>query len=526
MKRFVVCLLLGVSCVVGTLGTFGPAWAGRAADVRTEAFQNLAQGVAAYKRGEYPLAAEKLRLSAGAALNSFRAHYYLGLALIGDRRYDEALEALDVALDLDPGHLQSHVATGDAHLKMGDLGEAQAAYFRALELRPAYPNGLDGLGRIYEAKSKDAKAIEQYKAAIASNRGYAQAYTHLGDLYLRQQRFEEAVMLLEEAVSIRPDYAPGLNRLALAYGKLGLDNQAVATIQRAIELEPKSANHPATLGELQLVKGFVASAEQSFREALKLDPALPEARLGLAEVARRRGLYDDAVFEIDAALVDDRIDAASVQRLNDFRKLVLSEQERFDLLEARVASEEAAPADYGDLARVFAGRGMWSPAADLLTKAPESPEREEQMAYMLFKAGRFAEAHALYDGLASSSGRTDLALNNGVSMALLGDDRGAVEAYRLALDRNPDHRHARLYLGNALLRLGKPQEAVEAYLAFLKQSSRGESAERIRRILKQISPGSLPKPPPPVAVPDQAASDETPASAPAEGDATTEGAQP
>lgn len=487
MARFVGCLLVCVSLAVGA------AWAGRAADVRTESFQNLAQGVAAYKRGEYPEAVEKLQASAGAALNSFRAHYYLGLALIGDRRYDEALGALEVALDLDPAHLQSHVATGDAYLKKGDLGEAEASYYRSLKLRPAFPEGLDGLGRIFEAKSNDAKAIEQYQAAIASNRGFAPAYTHLGDLYLRQLRFEEAVMLLEEAVSIRPDYAPGLNRLALAYGKLGLDNQAVATIQRAIELEPKSASHPATLGELQLVKGFIASAEQSFRDALALDPALPEARMGLAEVARRRGLYEDAVFEIDTALGDSRMDAATRLRLGAFRELVLAEQERFAALDQRLADGTAQPEDYGAMARVLAGRGMWSAAADLAAQAPPPAENNEHLAYMLFKAGRYAEAQRLYRELASGSGRTDLAFNHGVTLALLGNDEGAVEAYRLALERDPDHRQAQLYLGNSLLRLGKQQEAVVAYLLVLKQSSRGESAERVRRILKQVAPGALPE---------------------------------
>ena len=45
------------------------------------------QGVSAFNRGEYPTAVSKLRECASIALNSFRAHYYLGLALIGERQY-------------------------------------------------------------------------------------------------------------------------------------------------------------------------------------------------------------------------------------------------------------------------------------------------------------------------------------------------------------------------------------------------------------------------------------------------------
>ena len=55
-----------------------PLRAGRAGDVRTAAFKLLSQGVAAYRRGEFDLAVAKLERSAGIALNSFRAYFYLG----------------------------------------------------------------------------------------------------------------------------------------------------------------------------------------------------------------------------------------------------------------------------------------------------------------------------------------------------------------------------------------------------------------------------------------------------------------
>jgi len=164
--------------------------AGKAGEVRTASFKLLNQGVAAYKRGDYPLAVEKLNRSTAIALNSFRGYYYLGLALIGDRRYPESIYALTVATDLDPVHLQAIVALGDAFLKHGDLEEARAGYFRALKLRPEFPAAVDGLARILESRAEEDDAIGTYLRAIASDKGYAPAYTHLGDLYLRLDRFE------------------------------------------------------------------------------------------------------------------------------------------------------------------------------------------------------------------------------------------------------------------------------------------------------------------------------------------------
>jgi tetratricopeptide (TPR) repeat protein len=477
--------------------------AGRASQVRSESFEELNRGVTDYRNGRYAEAVEHLNRSASVALNSFRAYFYLGLALIGDRRYDDALDALDVALDLDPGHIQAHVAKGDANLKLGDLEESRASYYQALKLRPEYPASLDGLARIEEAQANEEEAIRHYLRAIASDKGYAPSYTHLGDLYLRLERIEEAVLLLEEAVEVRPDFAPGLNRLALAYGRLGLHNEAVAIIQRAIEIQPNDASHVATLGDLQLNQGLILAAETSFLDSLALDDGHPAARRGLAEVARRRGLYDVALGQIDLALTDPRMDAPSARLLEDFRERVAREQLLMAELEGRIQSGEASSSDYGALATVYAGRGLWDDAIELQKLAEDNPEQRDRLAYMLFQAGRFREAREIYSELAGSTGGVAAEINDGVTLALLGDDEGAVAAYLRALEAEPQRPRALVYMGNALLRLGRRDEAVEAYRSFLDLGFKGEVSERVRRILVQVAPETLPpmdsplEPPPP-----------------------------
>lgn len=494
-KRQSVPILLAVWLAVFT--AVSPDHAGNAGEVRAEAFQSLSQGVAAYKRGDFRQAVHRLERSAAVALNSFRSHFYLGLALIGDRRYQEALAPLEVALDLDPTHLQSHVAIGDAYLKMGDLGEAAASYYRSLKIRPEYPAGLDGLARIFESQERTAEAVQYFRRAIDSNKGFAPAYSHLGDLYLRQDRYEEAVLLLEEAVAVRPDFAPGLNRLAIAYGRLGLDNQAVAMIQRAIELEPNNAAHPATLGELQLAKDFLSAAQASFEKALELDSTLPEARKGLAEVFRRRGEYLAAMEQLNVVLIDGRIDAATRNELDAFIEKLAREEADVDCLEALIAADQATQSDYGHLAKIYASRRMWTRAAELERLASADDEHRERLAYMLFQSGQIGEAHEIYAELSTHRGDAVSALNNGVTLSLLGDYDDAVAAFQVALKRDPEMHRAQLYLGNALLRLDREDDAIDAYGAYLDRQRRGEAAERVRRILRQIAPETLRAPPGP-----------------------------
>lgn len=465
-----------------------PPRAERADWVRTESFRLMNEGINAYTNGRYAEAVEKLQKSTSMALNSFRAHLYLGLALNGERRYQDAIDALEIALDLDPEHLNALNGLGDAHLMLGDINEARAAYFRALKVRPEYPASLDGIARSYESQAKDPEAIEYYRRAIKSNAGYAEAYSHLGELYLRQARYEEAVELLEEAVTIRPDFADGHTRLALAYSQLGMFNEAVASIERAIDLEPASPDHPAALGIIQVDLGLLVRAEATFLETLAIDPGHPLALRGMAEIARRRGEYDLALKHVDAALADDRLDARRIRGLTAYREALSDEKIRVEALEAADASGEATAEQLRELAVIYAGRLLWDRAADLEARTEPDGEDLERLAYLLLRAQRYRESLELYARLIQDVGKPEYSINRGVALSQLGLHEEAAVAFRAALATQPDSDVAQLYLGNALLRLGRRDEAADVYVSFLEMSERSEQAERVRRILEQIAP--------------------------------------
>jgi tetratricopeptide (TPR) repeat protein len=499
MFRLSSVMLLMALVLAGAVPT--PAIAGQSAKVRTESFRLLNEGVAAYQRGNFKEAADLLAASASMALNSYRAHFYLGLALIGDRRFAEAVDALEIALDLEASEVQAHVALGNAHLQLGDTAEAMAAYYRALKLRTEYAPALDGIARVYEAEGNEEQALTYYRRAIESNKGFAEAYTHLGDLFLRQGRLDDAIRLLIEAVTIRPDFAPGLNRLALAYNGIGLRNEAVATIRKAISLEPKSADHRAALGVIELALDLPAGAEASFLEALTLEPGHAAAREGMAEIERRRGAYDAALAQLDALLGEPLLDLSVRKRIEARRGAVAAERDRATALEAAESSGTAPPGGLSALAAICASRGEWRRAADLEARsAPGGPARE-RLGYYLLRAGSYRDAHEIYAGLAAAEPRTGLSINDGVALAGAGDDDAAARAFERALAIDPVEPRARLYLGNACLRLGRKEDAVAAYKRYADDHPDGESVERVRRILAEIAPGALPPPPPPVGPP-------------------------
>lgn len=459
-------------------------------EVRMEAQRLLEQGIAAYNRGDFPVAVENLKKAANLALNNFRANYYLGLALTGDRRFDAAVEALEVAIDLEPANVQALVAMGDARLKQGDTDEAVAAFARGLKLRSEFPAALDGIARVCEARGEVDRAVEFYRRAIASNKGYAEAYAHLGKLYLREGRLGEAVQLLREAVSIRTDFAYGYNGLAQAYSRLGLQGDALVSVAKAIELEPRTPDHRAALGAIELDVDLLTRAEASFRKALELDPAYPEARIGLSEVARRRGDYSTALQELDTALADERTDSVTHARIQERRDKIAAESERAAKFEAELAAGTASPESIRGLAAILANRREWTRAAELQGGLENSGVERERYAYYLLKSGRKRVAHEIYAELAKAGPRADLEINCGVAMAGLGNDAEAVTAYRRALEIEPANVRARLYLANSLVRLGRTAEAAGIYREYLAGTPDGAAAERVKKILDAIAPAA------------------------------------
>jgi tetratricopeptide (TPR) repeat protein len=305
-------------------------------------------------------------------------------------------------------------------------------------------------------------------------------------------------------VTIRPDFGPGLNRLALAYSLIGLKSEAVATIRRAISLEPGSAEHRATLGLIQLDLGLLSGAEEAFNEAIRIDSGLPAARRGMADLERRRGNYDAALATLDALLQDKRTEASIRTRAEKQRASLVDERDRYARLQDSLQKGTLSPADRRDLAAIYAGRLMWDSAADLQAESVPEGLEKERLAYYSLRAGRNRPAYDLYAELAKQGPRADLEINSGVALARLGDSPGAVAAFRRALAIDAEQPRATLYLGNALLRTGKQDEAVAYYKKFLEMETRSETAERVRRILVQIAPDAVPDRPSPVTPPPTA----------------------
>ena len=111
--------------------------------------------------------------------------------------FDEAVEAYQRALELEPGHADAHLNVGRLLHEEGSFEEAEAHYRAALEARPEDATAIFNLGVVLEDQERLLEALEAYRAAIGADPDYADAYYNLAGLYERLDKRDLALRHLK-----------------------------------------------------------------------------------------------------------------------------------------------------------------------------------------------------------------------------------------------------------------------------------------------------------------------------------------
>jgi len=128
------------------------------------------EAAALFHDGNTDKAIETIKESLKADASSAAAYDQLGYMLLSKQQHQEALNAFDAALRLNPMMRTSRTGKGLALLGKGDVNEAEAVLKEALQLNPNPAMTHYALGLAYERSNEYEKAVEQYKEGIRSFR--------------------------------------------------------------------------------------------------------------------------------------------------------------------------------------------------------------------------------------------------------------------------------------------------------------------------------------------------------------------
>lgn len=155
-----------------------------------------------YSQRRYEEAVQKLRRASELDSDSARVWDSLGLALDMQGLMDQALRAFQKAARLN--RALAHPSPWPPHdlgfllLRMDQLTEAEDSLREALRYDPNLPQAHYHLGRSLEKESRYTEAIEEYRSAISTDKSSADACYSLAMLYRKLHRDTEANVMFAE----------------------------------------------------------------------------------------------------------------------------------------------------------------------------------------------------------------------------------------------------------------------------------------------------------------------------------------
>ena len=261
-----------------------------------------------------------------------------------------------------------------------------------------------------------AKQFEQSEQLIRqlldAGQQSAKIYRLLGWCLQEQHHYQDAVHAFQQAIDLEPTNETNyldLGKILLTEGRLV---PAIELTRRTTNAFPDSSQALLLRGSVELAATLFSDAVDSFSRTLQLDPASPDATLGLARAQFGAGMTQQARATLERAISDFPRNAPFELEL---AQLLLKEAETGDeragtraeqLLNSAVALDDTLAEAHYQLGELTLGRGQPQRALIHLQRAAKLKPASAKIHFALARAYRrlgkneeAAKETALYDEL-------------------------------------------------------------------------------------------------------------------------------
>ena len=185
-----------------------------------------------------------------------------------NNKYDKNSDNYDKALK-NCAMLYNHRGVSKAILKK--YKEATEDYNKAIELNPNHSEAYNNIGNIKYDLRNINEAIEYYNEAIKLNPNFAEAFYNRGLAKYDLKDYEKAIKDYNKAIELNPNYSIAFYNRGLAKLELKENEEAIKDFNKAIELNNNYSYAYFNRGLVQLQLGKIEEAIKDFITAYELD---------------------------------------------------------------------------------------------------------------------------------------------------------------------------------------------------------------------------------------------------------------
>jgi tetratricopeptide (TPR) repeat protein len=391
------------------------------------------------------------------------AHFYLGLAYAEEGQEDRAISSLNDALAHAPDFTLAYVTLGELHRRKGNVKLALSYAEAALAQNPGSAPATLLQANSYLQLGEDATAAIKLQSLAAAQPQSAAVQERLGFAALKEKQFAKAEEYLEQSLALRPDFVPAMEDLVQLYAQQHRSDQIIARLQQQLQRAPKQSAFYHLLGNAHWDSGDLASAEQSFLNALKQDPGAYIASFQLARVYANQNKSQDAIARFQDA-IKHRTDflPAYVELATLYQKTGAIDKAQQTYQTALEHMPDSAPV-MNNLAWLYSENGgnldlAMGLAQRAKQKAPDDPSVSDTLAWIQYRKGLYSSAARSFEEL---------------------------------VRRSPKVPTYQYHLGMSLMKTGQKAEARAALQRALDLRLAAEDAAQAKRALDEISHRSL-----------------------------------
>ncbi len=208
--------------------------------------------------------------------------------------YGKAVNGYSKALDVVPADAEVKLKLASTLMKKYEYDQAYAVYSEMMkgelshEILRASSSAMVKLGDIDFAKDMFKESAEKYHEAVTADPSQIEGYMGLGEVDLKlgdtesaKKHFEKADLML---LDVGQDDIMVLNNMAIRHRKAGRATDAVRVLENSLKRAQGNPYILYNLGRAYMDLDQLELAEACFRDALRLDPTLAEARTMLQAI--------------------------------------------------------------------------------------------------------------------------------------------------------------------------------------------------------------------------------------------------
>ncbi|MCC6385063.1 MAG: tetratricopeptide repeat protein [Bacteroidia bacterium] len=231
-----------------------------------------------------------------------------GNALIGLKRFKEAIENLKMAISPEDQNDEILISLAHAYRQLSDYKNAEFYLLQAININRESSPAYDELADLYIFLGSREKGEEQLKKLIDHDPYNSMAWFTLGGFYQKLEEYDKAIEAYDYCLAINEDDPNASLQLATVYVTKEMYDEAIEQYKKISNLPLLEYISCFAIAECYEMLEQYDNARAFYRKAIKFEPENYEAYLGIAFSYSFQGSWQEALTYVrNAAGINQKL---------------------------------------------------------------------------------------------------------------------------------------------------------------------------------------------------------------------------